>query len=69
MKREKKSNFTVGKTDKYYLNQVIKINNSGTSLVGQWLRICLPMLGTWVQSLVQEDPTRWGATKPVCHNY
>ena len=22
-----------------------------------------------VRSLVQEDPTRWGATKPVRHNY
>ena len=41
----------------------------GTSLVAQWLRICLPMQGTWVQALVQEDPTCRGATKPVCHNY
>ena len=23
-----------------------------TSLVVQWIRICLPVLGTWVQSLV-----------------
>ena len=41
----------------------------GTSLVAQWLRICLPMHGTWVRALVQEDPTCRGATKPVCHNY
>ena len=41
----------------------------GTSLVAQWLRICLPMQGTRVQSLVQEDPTCRGATKPVSHNY
>ena len=41
----------------------------GTSLVAQWLRICLPMPGTRVQSLVREDPTWRGATKPVCHNY
>ena len=27
------------------------------SLVVQWLRIHLPMQGTWVQSLVQEDLT------------
>ena len=27
-----------------------------TSLVGQWLRICLPMKGTGVQPLVREDP-------------
>ena len=40
-----------------------------TSLVAQWLRICLPMKGTQVQSLVQEDPTCRGAAKPVRHNY
>ena len=39
------------------------------SLVAQWLRIRLPMQGTWVQSLVREDPTCRGAAKPVCHNY
>ena len=39
------------------------------SLVAQWLRIFLPMQGTRVQALVQEDPTRHRATKPVCHNY
>ena len=27
------------------------------------------MQGTWVRSLVWEDPTCHGATKPVCHNY
>ena len=41
----------------------------GTSLVVQWLRVCLPMQGTQVRSLVQEDPTCRGATKPVRHNY
>ena len=41
----------------------------GASLVAQWLRIRLPMQGTQVQALVQEDPTCHGATKPVCHNY
>ena len=41
----------------------------GTSLVVQWLRICLPMQGTQVQLLVWEDPTRRGATKPVRDNY
>ena len=40
-----------------------------TSLVAQWLRICLPMQGTRVWALVQEDPTCHGATKPVYHNY
>ena len=40
-----------------------------TSLVAQWLRIHLPMQGTWVRALGREDPTCRGATKPVCHNY
>ena len=39
------------------------------SLVAQWLRICLPMQGTWVPSLAWEDPTCLGATKAVGHNY
>ena len=38
------------------------------SLVVQWLRIRLPMQGTWVRSLVWEDPTRCRAMKPMCHN-
>ena len=42
---------------------------TGASLVVQWLRICLPMQGTRVRALVQEDPTCCGATKPVSHNY
>ena len=41
----------------------------GTSLVVQWLRIGLPIQGTWVWALVQEDPTCHGATKHMCHNY
>ena len=35
-----------------------------TSLVVQWLRICLPMQGTQVQQLVWEDSTCRGTTKP-----
>ena len=42
---------------------------SQTSLVAQWLRICLPMQRTRVRALVQEDSTCCGATKPVSHNY
>ena len=42
---------------------------TGTSLAAQRLRIRLPMQGTQVQSLVREDPTRHGATKPMRHNY
>ena len=41
---------------------------SGTSLAVQWL-ICLAMQGTYALSLVGEDPTCCGATKPMCHNY
>ena len=40
-----------------------------TSLVVQWLGICLLKQQTLVQSLVREDST-WGeATKPVCRDY
>ena len=41
----------------------------GTSLVARWSRIRLPMQGTQVQALIQEDPTCRRATKPMCHNY
>ena len=41
----------------------------GTSLVAQWLRICLPMQETRVWSLVREDITCHRATKHVCHSY
>ena len=47
----------------------IKITIVGTSLVVQWLRIHLPMQGTRVRSLIWEDPTCRGTTKPVRHNY
>ena len=46
-----------------------KIHRTGASLMAQWLRIRLPMQGTWVRALGQEDPTCRGATKPVHHNY
>ena len=42
------------------------------SLVAQRQRLCLPvqkMQEMWVPSLVQEDPTCWGTTNPVHHNY
>ena len=41
----------------------------GASLAVQWLRIRLPVQGTWVWALVREDPTCHGATKTVRHNY
>ena len=46
-----------------------KITSKGTSLVVQWLRICLPMQGTQVRSLVRGDSTCRGATKPMRCNY
>ena len=39
-----------------------------SSLVAQWIRIHLPMQWTQVQSLVREDSTWCGTSKPVCHN-
>ena len=47
----------------------IKKPSSGISLVVQGIGIRLPMQGTQLQSLVSEDPTCRGATKPVRHNY
>ena len=44
-------------------------NKIRISLVVQWLRICLPMQGTQVQSLIQEDLAYCGATKPLLCNY
>ena len=42
---------------------------SGSSLVEQWIRICLPVQETWVHSLVQEDATCHGAGKAVHRNH
>ena len=53
-----------------YLNTMIivkltyKTTHHRTFLVVQWLRICLPMQRTEVQSLVCEDPTCHRTTKP-----
>ena len=48
---------------------VFKMSPERTSLVVQWLRIHLPVQGTWVWSLIREDPTCRGAAKPERHNY
>ena len=50
--------------DSFYYLKVV----SWASLVVQWLRICLPMQGTRVRALVQEDPTCRVASKPVGYN-
>ena len=47
----------------------IRLKEQGASLVAQWLRIHLPMQGTWVWALVWKDPTCCRATKPMRHNY
>ena len=41
------------------------MHSQGASLVILCLRLCLSMKGTWVQSLVQEDPTCHKATKSM----
>ena len=63
--KKKKKKKEIEKTLSIYLK-----NNwlTRTSLVVQWLRVCLPMQGTQVQSLVQEDPAYCRATKPVYHS-
>ena len=50
----------------YYAS--LKSFTEQTSLVVQWLKICLPMQGMQVRSLVGKDSTCHGATKPVGHN-
>ena len=45
-----------------------KRKQESTSMVAQWLRVCLPIQGIPVRSLVWEDSTCLGATKPVHHN-
>ena len=53
-----------------FLGQNVSLKKDlGTSLVVQWLRIHLPMHGTWVGSLVWEDLICLRATKPMHHNY
>ena len=47
----------------------LKIKGPGASPVVLWLRACLAMEGTRIQSLVGEDPTFHEATKPLRHNY
>ena len=58
---------TVGQLTSWQME--CQMHSPGTSLVAQWLRICLPMQGTRVPALVQEDLTCHRATKPTCHNY
>ena len=52
-----------------WMKLTFKLVNFGASLVVLWLRIHLPMQGTWVRPLVWEDPTCRGATKPMRPNH
>ena len=52
-----------------YMGKESEKEGIGTSLVAQWLIIRLPVQGTRIRALVQEDPTCRGAAKPVRHNY
>ena len=38
----------------------------GTSILVQWIKIRLPMPGTWVQTLIWEETTCLGATESMC---
>ena len=58
MKEERKKEKEKGKREEIRETGSIKMHR--TSLVIQCLRICMPVKGTWVQSLVQEDSTSWG---------
>ena len=51
--------------DSLFINELV----IRSSLVAQWLGICLPVQGARVRALVREDPTCRGATKPVRHDY
>ena len=51
------------------MKYLIKERSIRISLVVQWIRICLRMQGTWVQSLVLEYPTCQGVTQPTRHSY
>ena len=67
--RPKKQNIKQ-KQDRSKFNKDLKKKiHYRASLVAQWLRIRLPMQGTRVRALVQEDPACHGATKPAGHNY
>ena len=73
--QSRKSRSVWGNVKKTRVPELLRGNNlstedrQGASLVAQWLQIRLPMQGTRVRALVQEDPTYRRATKLLCHNY
>ena len=46
---------------------MVEKGNDRASLVAKWCRIHLPFQETWIRSLVLEDPTCLGETKPSRH--
>ena len=57
--------FLKGKKSDISSKKYLSIMKQGTSLVVRWLRIHLPIYGTYVQALVREDPICCRAAKPV----
>ena len=53
----------------FVVKQSSRENWCQASLEFHWLRICLPMLDIPVWSLVQEDPTCHGSSKPMHDDY
>ena len=51
------------------IKSLLENSKVGTALVARRLRIQLPVQRTYIQSLVQEGPTRCRATKPMHDNY
>ena len=58
-----------GYCNKLPQTQWLKTTQIWTSLVVQWLKICLPIQGTWVRSLVWEDLTCLRPARTMRHNY
>ena len=52
----------------FYINHISIKNKIRTSLMVQWVGIRLPMQVMWVWSLVWENSTCHGATKPMCYS-
>ena len=52
-----------------WLTKFLHVLEYEAPLVVPWLRICLPMEGTCVPSLVWKYPTCHWATKSACHDH
>ena len=52
-----------------YMYKRFKVTPRETSLVVQWLGVCLLVQRIWVGSLVWKDSTCLETTKPACLKY